>query len=940
MKKLLFALLLLVVTLTSALAQNGYLRGKVSDAETGETLLGSTISKEGTTIGTVADFDGNYSLPLTAGTHTIVFQSVSYQTKTIKNVNIIAGEVTTLDVNLTTDVGELAEVVITAEAIRDSEAGILAMQKKSAVVLDGMSSQTFKKIGASDLSAAIKRVTGVSVQSGKYVYVRGLGGRYTRTTLNGMSIPGLDPERNDVQIDLFPTSVLENVVVYKTFSPELSGDFTGGMVNIETKSFPEEKITRVSLGVGYNPEMNLINKFVLYDGGSTDALGFDDGTRKLPLDNPTADVPSPYSNDPELESLTRSLGPQMATKRKQNFLNTSFSFNHGNQIDKGSYKIGYGVVLKYQNQFEYYNDSDFGFYTKHVNPDIYNLDPQVLKRNVELGRNSVLWSGLLTGAIKFDKHEFGATLMRTQNGISEATDRLSIDVEETSQTVYEDILTYTQRSITSPSITGKHNFNSFLLEWSNAYTISRIYDPDFRTTQIAQVSRGAELEPLYSIDGGDGGGVRRFWRDLNEDNENFKIDATYEVEANNKIKFGGAGVLKWREFNTYAFQLRNRQPIENDPDFLLQPENIWTPETEAGTYFSGNYEPANNYEARSSVYAAYIMNDIFLTEKFRAIYGVRVEKANMFYTGQNNFGTVVYDKEKTLDKIDWLPSVNLVYNLNDHINVRASYGRTLARPSFREKSIAQILDPVAGIRYNGNINLKQTSIDNFDLRFENFFGRNEMVSISAYYKRFDGAIEMVRYQVNPFEVTWQNTGRSEAYGLELEFRKNLDFVLNGLSTGSNLSWTQSRVDMNDIIVNAATGTTELEARRGQARTGEKIKETRDMAGQAPYLINAFLNYADNAAITNINLSYNVQGESLFIVGVAEVPDVYARPFHSLNLNLSRQFRANGNSQITLSFTNILGDKKEQVWKNYEARDEINSRFDPGRTFSLKYSYSF
>jgi len=944
MRKVLLLQVLLCTISLSVLAQKGYLRGKIIDEETGEALIGATISKQGTSIGTVADFDGNYSLPLEPGTHTIVFQFVSYQTKTVEGVEIKSEEVTSLNIDLTTDVAQLSEVVVSAEAIRDSEAALLSLQKKSSNVMDGISSQSFKKIGDSNLSGAMKRVTGVTVQGGKYVYVRGLGDRYTRTTLNGMSIPGLDPERNDVQIDLFPTSVLENVMVYKTFSPDLSGDFTGGIVDVETKSFPEEKITKVSIGAGYNPDMNLTNDFLLYKGGDLDFLGFDDGTRELPLDNPIANVPRPIDDDPQLEAITRSLNPIMAIKNRSSFLNTSISVNHGNQIDKGDLKIGYGVVLNYRNNFEYYDDAEVSnIYFKAFDKSVKDLDPQILQSG-RIGRNDVLWSGLVTGAVKFDQHQFGIRFLRTQNGIVEASDRIKRDIEETGQTIHQDILTYTQRSITNPTVYGKHFFDKLTLEWSNAYTIARVYDPDFRFTELAEVRQfqgGEEVEPVYSIEGGDGGGVRRFWRDLNEDNENFKVDFTYEFTEKNKLKFGGAGLLKWRTFETYAFQLRNRTRLEvNDPNYLLLPENVYTLESDEGTYLSGNYEAANNYEARSGVYAGYVMNDFKVSEQFRGIYGLRVEQATMHYTGEDNLGQTVFDDSLTLDELNFLPSVNLVYSISDNTNIRASYGRTLARPSFREKSIAQILDPISGILWNGNINLRQTNIDNFDLRFESFFNQNEMFALSGFYKRFDGHIEQVRYQVEFKQVTWQNAGMSEVYGLEFEVRKNLDFLFSGLSGGTNVSLARSNVDMSEIFVDEDRTITELESRREQARTDETIDKYRDMAGQAPYLINGYLNYGDAEGNTNFNISYNVQGETLTIVGVAQVPDVYVKPFHSLNFNASRKFGINRNSEVTIGVDNILGDEREQVWQNADAPDEIFTILAPGRTFSLKYSYTF
>ena len=329
--KQLFLASLLLTGATSLLAQKGYLRGKIIDDEIGEALIGATIVLESDpSVGTTADFNGDYSLSLEPGTYSVVVSYVSYASMTINDIVINADEVNALDIRMKSDLTELEAVVVSAEVIKDSETAMLTLQRKSANVLDGISSQTFRKTGDNNLSSAIGRVTGVSVQDGKYVYVRGLGDRYTKTTLNGMNLPGLDPDNNSIQIDLFPTSVLENVVVYKTFSPDLYGDFTGGLVNVETKNFPEFKTTSFSIGVSYNPAMHFNNDYLTYTGGSTDFLGFDDGTRALPFDR-NEEIPNEVLNDPKLEDLTRSMTKQLGVENKMNFMNTSLSFSHGNQ---------------------------------------------------------------------------------------------------------------------------------------------------------------------------------------------------------------------------------------------------------------------------------------------------------------------------------------------------------------------------------------------------------------------------------------------------------------------------------------------------------------------------------------------------------------------------------------------------------------------------------
>jgi TonB-dependent receptor len=936
MKKILLLSAFFVLAISVMAQNNGFIRGKITDAETGEGLYGATVMKQGTGIGVVADFDGNFSLSLEPGMHTIVLTFISYRSQTVENVPVMPGEVTTLDFVMVPIASELEAVVVTGEALRDTEAGITTFQRKSPNVIDGVSNQSFRRTGDRDLASAMGRVTGVSVQSGKFVYVRGLGDRYTRTTFNSMTIPGLDPDRNDVQIDIFPTSVLENVIVYKTFSPNLPGDFSGGIVDVETKNFPEQKTTALSIGLRFNPEMNLKDNFLAYQGGKTDWLGFDDGTRALPFHSSTV-VPDVSSSDARaVESLTRAFNPQLATQRKKSFLNSSFSFNHGNQINKRNYTVGYTAIFNYQSRFEYYGDAEFGNYTKEDNKAEKNFFAEEVRKG-ELSRRSVLWSGLVSGAIKFDKHNFSATVFRTQNGLSETSERISRNFDQTQATLYENILTYSQRSVTNGLVTGTHQLGKVRLDWKNSYTVARTYDPDFRETAI-DISN-AEMPTLNT---GAGAGIRRFWRDLNELNENFKADFTLPYGTAHTLQLGVAGLYKDRKFDVFNYRINttDRSGVPLDPDYFLQQENIWTASEKRGTYLEGNPEPTNNYEARSSVYAAYVMTEMALG-KLKAVYGARLEKAGMYYTGVDSRGNV-FDHTQTLNEINILPSANLVYGLSGTLNARGSFGQTLARPSFKEKSAAQIYDPITKRFFNGNLHLHQTIINNYDVRLENFFVNGDMISLSGFYKQFDGHIELVTYDVAPDNVKPRNAGESSVYGVEFELRKKLEFISPAFSNfvvGTNITLANSEVDLTSVIVNES-GLTELESRRNNAREGEVVEPVRPMGGQSPYLINAYLNYSDPAGLVNANLAYNVQGKSLFIIGVGAVPDVYTQPFNSLNFNLYRDFGVENNHRLTVGVNNLLMAEKKDMYQGYGGAEAVYSVFRPGRTFAISYGYNF
>lgn len=931
MNKVLLFTLLLVGAASTSFAQQGYLRGKVIDGANGEGLFGATITKQGTTQGTVADFDGNFSLGLEPGTHNIMIQFVSYQSKTIEGVVIVADEVTNLDLTLSEDVQQLDAVVVTAEQIRDNEVALLAVQKKSANTIDGISAAAFKKIGDSDLGGAMKRVTGVSVEGGKYVYVRGLGDRYTKTTLNGMSIPGLDPDKNTVQMDIFPTSSIENVVVYKTFSPDLQADFTGGAIDVETKSFPEEKTTTISFGIGYNPDMHLNNDHLSYDGGKTDFLGFDDKTREIPFPKESI-IPNTSAADGYRVTLfTEKFKPSLAAQEETSFMNTSFSVSHGNQVDKGNLKIGYNAILNYQNTVEYYDNVRFGEYRKEFTSDVNELQA-VETRQGRQGTNSALWSALATGAVKFNQSSIALSLMRSQNGQSAAVKRVSANQDDNPAILLDDILSYTQRSVTTGILIGKHQVSDWKIDWRASVSQSSISDPDMRSTRIQDLGDGT-----FGLNTGVGAGIERFWRDLNETNQSFKVDITRPFGDNNKLKFGGIATLKSRDFAVYEYLFRSQgsKEISDNADDLLLPANIWTQASAEGTYVVGNFDESKQFDASQNVFGAYLMTEMSITAKLKSIYGLRMEKVAMNYTGMDQQRNVL-DNETVLDEVNFLPSANLIYSLNENMNLRTSFNRTLARPSFKEKSNAQIFDPITGRTFIGNLDLEQTYINNYDFRWEYFYTANEMVSFSVFYKQFDGHIELVSFDTAPEQLKPRNSGDSRVFGIEVEFRKDIN---QNLSFGTNASFIKSEVDLKSVIVNE-DGKSEYTLREEFLRDNETLSSTRNMAGQAPYLINGYFNYKTNDQSINANLSYNVQGETLYVIGSGVLPDTYTKPFHSLNMNASKSFGTDLQSKVTFGVDNILASKRQNVYQSFGAQDEIFSLYEPGRTFSLKYSYTF
>lgn len=934
-------LLILAMLPFCLFSQGGTIRGTVIDNDTGETVPFANVLVVENQTGTTSDLDGAFALSIGEGTYTLEISFLGYSTVTISEVAVSPGEVTLIDdIRLYQESELIEEIVVSSVAIRNTETAILTIQKKSPNLLDGISSQTFRKIGDSDAASAIRRVTGVSVEGGKYVFVRGLGDRYTKSILNGMDIPGLDPDRNTLQMDIFPTNLIDNILVLKSFTPDLPGDFTGGVVDIVTKDFPEEKSFSVSATAGLNPDMHFNQYYLKAPGGGMDFLGMDDGTRDLPIDR-NAPIPAPIpsnANAQTLTDMTSAFNPDMAVRRGKSFMNYSVGIAAGNQINKEKATWGYNMALSYKNNTDYYDLVQYNSYRKN---DLGSEDPFGLETTRtqlgNFGSNNVFVSGLLGGAVKFKNHKIVLNLIRLQNGQSTAGDFFQESFFPNSNQLFRDNLEYSERAITNALLKGKHTFQArdLTIDWSLSPTMSSINDKDIR------VSPFRFDDGVYSIEPSEGAEPRRIWRELEETNISGRVDVTKKLklgDRESKLKFGFSGTLKQRDYAILTYRVNARSQsfldIDGDPDALFQPENIWTPETRRGTFLVGNIEPANMYDASQQILAGYVMNELPLGDNIKAIYGLRVEKFDHRYTGQNNLGDEIYDNEKIIDVLDLLPSANLVYGLSDNANLRVSYSRTLARPSFKEASIAEIYDALTDRTFIGNIDLEETKINNFDARLEYFQSGGQMLSVSGFYKAFTDPIEVVAFnQAAPDNFQPRNVGDAKVYGIEVEARKNLHFIsesLRSFSIGTNLTFVHSEVEMNE---------NELLSRIENARPGEEIGTTREMQGQSPYIINALLSYNGLENGVEATMSYNVQGERLSIVGIGRNPDVFEQPFHALNLKLSKRLGPEGRIRASVSVQNILSDERQKDYTSFGASNEIFELLRPERTYRFGFSYS-
>ncbi|MDT0648536.1 TonB-dependent receptor [Autumnicola edwardsiae] len=939
-----FSLVLFFIFIVNlAQAQTGKISGSIFDVEVNDVMPFANVAIKGTNTGTTSDFEGDYSLNAEPGIYTLVFSFMGYETLEVTGVEVKENEVNTVNVEMKSSAGALDEVLITTTTARDTEASVLNIQKNAVNLTDGLSSQTFAKIGAGEVSSAVRTIPGVSVQGGKYVYVRGLGDRYTKTILNGMDVPGLDPDRNTLQMDIFPTNILDNILVVKSLTADMPADFTGGMVNIITKDFPSSQEYSVSVGATYNPDMHFNSDFLQYDGGDTDFLGFDDGTRDRPVNREQV-FPRPFDNDRALTRITERFNPTLGGTRKSNFMDFSAGFTAGNQYDVGSNnnKLGYIASLSYKNTSEYFEDFQNNSYLKPRETSEFELRPSRTLTG-DVGTESALISALAGLSFKTDQSKYQLNLLHIQNGESAAGNFYEQVFVSDAIEVFRDNLEYTQRSITNALLSGKHTNEdaSWTTEWKLSPSLSRVYDKDVRITAF-EYNRSNDT---YSIRPSSSESPTRIWRDLEETNLSGKLDFSYKHELlgqNGNLKFGGAYTYKQRDFSIDQYQILIQGSISQnfggDPNQVLAPGNIWTPESGVGSYINGFYEPANTFDAYTSNAAAYVSEEFNVLENLKAILGLRFEKFDLFYTGQNNLGDVVLDEEQILDKADFFPSANLIYSLNDDSNLRLSYAKSTARPSFKEASIAQIYDPLTNRTFIGNIDIQPTYVDNMDLRYELYSEDAQLFAVSAFYKKFTDPIELsVFSDFSADNIQPRNVNDATVIGAEIELRKNFGFIaedLRKLSINLNVSVIDSEVEMD----RSPSG--EYESRQRNLRTGEDFDGTRNLQGQSPYLINAGIDYADPETGWQTGIFYNSQGKTLELVGLGTVPDVYTMPFHSLNFTLNKSFGENKNSTISFKISNILQDDIESRFQSFGAEDQIFSLRKPGMPVSLSYSYKF
>ena len=960
MKKLYFIALLLT---SSLVYSQGTISGTVFDGETGETIINATVQVLGTSKGAVTDFDGNFSFKLKSDTYDLKISFISYETILVKKVFVANNETTILEeIKIDQKSEEMAVFTVVGEQVRNTEGALDIIKMNDVKMLDGITSDKIKLTGDGTAGEAAKRITGVSVDGGKYIYVRGLGDRYTKTTLNGVSIPGLDPDRNSLQMDIFPSNLISNIIVSKNFTADLSPDFAGGAINIETTAFPDKKVFDVSFGMSYNPQMHFNNEFLSYEGGNTDFLGFDNGTRSLPTNANSNNIPTPISgaSKEEVYDFVTSFDKELGAKQQTSLTDYSLALTFGNQFDlknQKSKRISYIMSASYKSEYKFYDNVTYGEYQKSLESSDTELKYATVQ-NGQIGERQFL-IGLLGGiAYKTNEDQLKFTAMHLQNAEKRAA-QFNIDnngeaVGQSGYIASSDNLEFNQRGLTNFLLEGEHirEKSNWEINWKLSPTFSSSEDPDIRKTAFTNTP----LDTFFSA--GAGGNPTRIWRNLNEMNLAAKVDLTKKYsfrEKEGKLKFGFSEIYKSRDYEILFFDVQffgGQNWTNSDPNKVLDQENLYTQGGNNIYFQSGNKNPnPNSYESSVNNMGLYVSNEYMLSKKLNTIVGLRAENYVQRHTGRDQlyasgdeFNGTNLEDEKVLESFDLFPSVNLIYKVKEKQNLRFSYGRTIARPSFKELSFAQILDPISNRIFNGSLfkyanwdgNLQETRIDNLDVRWELYKKVGQMISVSGFYKFFDKPIELVRIPEQQTSTEYQprNVGDGMVLGLEFEFKTNIEMISsekNIFSLSGNLILVNSQITMTDA---------EYNSRNGYIKKGESITNKRQMAGQSPFVVNCGIMFTNKESEIQSGLFYNVKGPTLYIVGAGLFPDIYTDPFHSLNFSINKKIGKDKRTKIDFKVSNLLGDNNYNYYSSFEAENQPYSEFNIGRTVSVGVSHKF
>ena len=906
------------------------LTGKVTNSKN-EPVSGVTVKITGSPNGTSTDIEGRFSLNLSAGKkYELEISAIGYQSKMINEVEVISGQVNELNVVLETQTKNLEGVVVKAQAStakKETTASLITFQKNTNVVAQVISAEAIRRSPDKNTGEVLKRVPGTSVLDGKYLVVRGLADRYNQAMLNGILLSSTEPDRKTFSFDIFPSSVIDNIVINKTFVPEFSGEWAGGLVQITTTDVPVKNFLDIQIGTGFNTQ-TVGHDFYTYKGGNHDFLGYDDGTRGLPAGFPLKSAFNDLSKPQKIEygKQFQNIWSTANDNSTQSLVSKTFRLSGGFNKSFGKRnKLGAIFALNYtlspkRTEFENRIFSFPGNNTAQINFDYFN----------NKYANEVLLGGLANFTLQLGSYnKISIKNIFNVNTTDYVTKRTGKDFENdpiNGENIRASELAFKANTFFNTQISGDHSLPQYKakLHWYGSFNILDQYIPDQRRIQYNQnvVIPNSPYLLLVSASPTSQRSGSRYYGFLNDYNyaaggdinKDFKIG-----DQQQSIKAGYFFQVKDRLFDSRPFAIYI--PAGQNPTLQVLPEDkIFSPENFGDGFddkFAFNEISDNRYRylANSILNAGFLQFDNQLFQnKVRVVWGARVENYDQL------LGSVKQSDPRHFhtEKLDILPGINFTYKLNNKTNIRIAGSQTVIRPEFRELSSFAFYDFDLGATVTGNPSLQRTKVTNADLRYEIYPRAGELFTLGVFYKYFQ----------YPTELFFNSTGagssgtfnyispdKASSFGAEFEFRKKLDFAdaLRNFTVQGNLSYIYNRVPGLD----------------------------RPMQGQSPYLINLGVQYDVEKIGLNTTVLFNQIGRRIYYVGGTDNPPVWEAPRPLLDLQIAKKILKQ-RGELKLNFADLI-NRGAKFYHDLNDDGKYNSGIDAlaiRRKYGTNISFSF
>lgn len=928
MKKTLLTVSLILFsffTLISA-QDKGIVSGKIIDKSNGEGLPGAAIRVEGTTMGVVSDIEGNFQFSLEAGSHTLEISFISYQTGKIK-VDVKSKETTNVSFTMEEAAGlELAAVIVTATVEKSTTTAMMIERKKAAQVSDGISADLIRKTPDRTTSDVLKRITGASIQDGKFAIIRGMNDRYNTGYLDGALLPSTESDRKAFAFDVVPANLLDNLVIIKSGTPDLVGDFGGGVIKINTKSIPDRFTQNLNIGAQYNSITTFkdFTRYKTYGGEQFNILGSErnlptlgDNDLRIQSTSPTA------AEKTKLANASQGFNHDWSRTTSSAVPNIRFAYSLGMPIKlaNGS-KMGLIVALNYSNT-KRYSDVEVNSYDGDGPTAAFN-DKAFLQNTTSGGILNLNYVGAKT-QINFrnllNLNTDNNTTLRT--GLANINDELSVKNSANNinyNRLYNGIVSLKQ-------IFGER---ALLLNASVSYSDVRRRIPDYRITNYASFPNSS-----FQLVRGDffNASTGRFSSDLTENLKSGTLELAKEFNATTiktEVKVGAFIQSRNRSFYGRSFVYNGVLPeINYEPSVDLSVKNIG-----ASKLFL--IEKTSNdlayYDGKSDLNAYFVSIDQKFSEKLRAVYGVRYENIGIDVTNPK-----VNIKVANIKDAVWLPSINLTYSLNEKMNLRADYFASVNRPEFRELAPFSFYTFDKNAEIRGNNGLQVAKLDNFDLRYEYYPSGGQLISIGGFYKSIDKPIEFNVDIGQPTLIFYYGNEKSaKVYGLEFEIKKNFNFL------GSSNFAKNTSIFANLSLIKSALGfvgnTTAI--------------PDRSLQGQSPFIVNMGIQYENQESGWFGSAVLNRTGRRVAYVGADKKfflnrQDIYEAPRTVVDLQFGKNFK-NFNIKLTLGdilsndliFYQDYNNDGEYTKATGRDADLLMFKFTNGFTTNLSVGYNF